>query len=188
VVYIGGLVIRSRYKSPLRLTELAVVVPGKVIPLLDALMAEANFSTPAGRQKTLASLAAILDPNDVRDGWVRLRGESKSDKLHLKASVKLYQDRMIAAGLSESDGQTVIAERAEDPPSPACVLGLITTTVGPEPVEEGGSNAARDLLKGLESSTGPNPLLLYVYYAPEPRQQLTEEQAGEMLWSLAPGE
>jgi hypothetical protein len=179
--------VHYRLKKPLRLTEVVVVLPGQVIPQLDALMANADFSTPKGRRKALANLAAVVPPECVRDGWVRFRGESKSNSIHLKTSVSLYRERMAAAGLRERDPAAVIDERAQEASSPACVLGIIITVPAGEPIEEGDKVEACVLLGALRERASPRPLLLYLYYAPEPQQQLSEEQARTMLRSLGSG-
>lgn len=185
-VLAAGAAVYARLKPPLRLTELAVVLPGDVIPRLDALMGAADFSTPAARAWALAALVAAARAHDVRDGRVRHRGESKLAAPLLAAAAGLYRERMATAGLGDRDAAAVLADRAADAPSPACLLGVITTTRGREPAEEGGREAAEVLLGALVERAGPAPALLYVYYAPEPRRQLGEAEAADLLRALAP--
>jgi hypothetical protein len=168
-----------------RLTELVVVLPGaKALRQLDQLMLHADFSTPEGRRRVLADLADLFDPDVVRSGCVRVRLVSKLDRSHLRAAAELYRERMQAAGLAERPAAEVLEARAADAVSPACVLGVIAALDGARPVEEGGDEVARALLAALRHLAGPAPLLLYVYYAPDPHRRLTENEADALLRSF----
>jgi hypothetical protein len=179
--------VRYALKRPLRLTEVVLVLPGaKAIPGLDRLMTGADFTTPQGRGQVLSDLLGLLDEGDVRDGCVRFRLVSKSDSSHTAQGRSLYEERMRAAGLCERPASEVVEARASDPPSPECLLGILIPLPADEPLEEGGKATAVALLaalKRLPAALAP-PRALYLYYAPDPGGQLTEQEALALLRSF----
>jgi hypothetical protein len=190
VVVCGILVFGVLYalKKPLRLTEIVLVLPGeKAIPELDLLMTRSDFSTPQGRAEVLRQLLQSIDEGDVRDGCVRFLHVSKSEGSHVGKGQAVYQQRMAAAGLAERPADEVIQARAGDGPSPVCLLGVITTLPAGEPLEEGGMVAARSLTAALKQRPPGATAALYLYYAPDPGELLTEDQARSLLQAFQGG-
>jgi hypothetical protein len=127
-----------------------------------------------------------VEDGEIRDGCVRVRHVAKLPNSHLNRSIALYQERMNAAGLVERPARQVLEARAHDEPTPACLLGVITTIRQDEPiaVEDGDAAAARSLLAALRQHPPTGPVVLYLYYAPDPGHQLTDMRAKVLFRSL----
>jgi hypothetical protein len=169
-------------RAPLKLIEIVLVLPGTpAIRTIDALFPRANFWSPEGRRDTLHTLLASLRTGRILDGKVVAHGASRFAGIHLSNAKAIYRDRMAAANLEETPAWEIIGSRSNDPPSPACLLGIIVTT--DKTIETGGASAAKTTLVHLTpGSEGPE--VLYLYYAPEPGAILTENEASALLKSI----
>ena len=185
--------VSSAVSSRQRLVEMIFVLPADpYLPRLDSIMQPGNFASPDNRHALLSRLATIPRPGVVLDSFAVAcpRRHSPNQSL-LKRAERLYQARMKQAGLKEASSAQVAAARQRDLPLPegtVCVLGIITTL--PRSVRvatQGHDTAAQMLLTSAISVPANNghPYVLYLYYAPDPGQCLTEWEGRELLQQLA---
>jgi hypothetical protein len=103
---------------------------------------------------------------------------------------------MSRGGLREAPAAEVAAARAQDTaPSPqdaVCVLGIVTTVRRSTPATPSGTNGHHAGALALLKQAAPlyeehdvHPHVLYLYYAPDPGQCLTEQEGRDLLRRLA---
>ena len=132
----------------------------------------------------MRQLLGIIDVSAIGKGYVRLHKRSRYREELLNAGESLYERRMQEAGLEEIDADVVVKRRKDDEASPACLLGIIVTLGDSQNHVEGGPDVAGRLLTALQRSVPDQPLLLYVYYAPDPDQTLSTQEADALAQSL----
>ena len=184
---------RTTPHRQVRINIVAVLDRGEFyVPALRALAAKSRFGTPTGRAKARASLAALIAPEDVRDGFLR-RALGVGDVCRVgQAARELWQRQMRQAEITpevlnvSSPGEKV--HRREHPDRREgvgmCVVGIVMTVPAAAPLSNGGREEARGALRGLGRMSGEG---FYFYYAPGTGEALSTSEADALLARLRRG-
>ena len=162
------------------------------VPALRALAARSRFGTPTGRARARASLAALIVPEDVRDGFLR-RAPGRGDARQVGQQAReLWERQMRLAEITpevlnvSSPNETV--QRREHPDRRegvgVCVVGVVMTVPAGSPLAEGGRDEARGALRRLGRMPGEG---FYFLYAPGTGEALDLSDADALLARLRRG-
>lgn len=162
------------------------------VPALRALAARSRFGTPTGRAKARASLAALILPEDVRDGFLR-RAPGQGDACRVGQQAReLWERQMRLAEITpevlniSSPDEKV--QRREHPDrregAGVCLVGVVMTVPAASPLADGGGDEAREALSRL----GRMPAeAFYFLYAPGTGEALDLSEADALLARLRRG-
>lgn len=171
-VIIASLVADAK-RPPMRTVHVGLVVEegDALVAALDALLRDADFGTPAARQKVLQGLAAAVQHAPVRDSFVQsLEGGKGSAG---DAAAAFNTELMSRLGLGTAPG----IQNRGPADGTACYLSVVVTGAGLPQLAPGGT--AVETLRTLAAAGAP--FGLYFHYAPDPGKSLTPGQARAML-------
>ncbi len=166
---------------------------------LDALVAEADFTTPAGRAAALHRIANMIDPADVVDGFLTIGNAfAGRDQAGARAEA-IARNQMQRSGINPEavnvatpDGLGVrldgpaAAPSVPDDASTGCVLAVVATvrrTALPG-IRSGGEGAVLASLLRLHEVPGKDMDALYFYYAPSSQDVLDPVSANRLFGDL----
>lgn len=171
------------FKSPLQLTELVLVLPGShYLSCLDYWVKTTRFASPKGRAAALQDLLDLITTDDIKDGTLRVHLISKKHRDHLRQAKQLYQSRNRVGHNGTDFGWT-----DKMPTCNNCVVGIITTIRQADLAidDDTGATALCNFLDNLKESNQSPPLLLYLYYGPQPNEQPSCEEVGELVKEIS---
>ena len=177
----------------IRINIVAVLDRGAhYVPALRALAARSRFGTPTGRAKARAALAALVAPEDVRDGFLR-RAPGAGDACQIGPGAReLWQRQMHLAEIApEVLNVASPDDRIQRREHPArregvgvCVVGVVMAAPAGSLPTAGGRDKVREALRRLGRVPGD---AFYFYYAPGTGEALDPSEAEALLARLQRG-
>jgi uncharacterized membrane protein len=163
---------------------------------LDRIMAESDFSTPAGRSRALHRIAKALDPTEIVQGFVRIVGRpapmetagARAEEL-ARAQMKyigIDPDRINVAGEGGVSVQVDPTDDGIDEKASACVVSIVVSA----PMNEwktAGLDRVNDpvaALGTLATIPGRSFDAVYIFFSPQPGDALDPSTAQGMYLDL----
>lgn len=149
------------------------------VPALRGLAARSEFGTPRGRAHARKAIAALVRPEDVRDGFSRPLPGPDTDGARARElwerQMRLVEITPETLNVSSPDERTRLSEPASRREGTGvCLVGVVATAVP----REGGADAARAALGALGKTPGG---AFYFYYAPGTGESLDLSEARALL-------
>ena len=155
------------------------------VPALRATAAKSAFGTPLGRTRARAALAALVRPEDVRDGFVQRESSTVPLGGAGQAAQELWKHLMRLAEVSPEtlnvsvpgQRQRYVKRAARRENTGVCLLGIAARIAVPF-LAEGGADAARAALSNLGQLPDG---AFYFFYSPGPGESLMASEAAALL-------
>jgi hypothetical protein len=164
---------------------------------LDDLVADSDFTTPAGRSRALHRLAKMIEPEDIADGYITTpkrfgdrNAVGQTAEQVARAQMQRIGIHPEAVNVANAEGQSVRVDAPETSPDGArgnaCVVAVLATVRrnALNGLNPGGEKEALRALQTLYETTGQSLDAVYFYYAPNAAEPLDPVSANRLFLDL----